>query len=95
MSTDALEDLRSRLACIAEATYWDRPYDERLNAIRGMCDLTTDGMTPQRTQVAPSGARIIAAAAVRDAASQYLHTNPDIYDDLVERASHIEGGLIP
>ncbi len=40
------EDLRSRLGCIAEATYWDRPYDERINAIRGMCDLTTDGMTP-------------------------------------------------
>lgn len=39
-------DLRSRLACVLEATYWDRPYDTRLDAIRGMCDLTTDGMTP-------------------------------------------------
>ena len=39
-------DLRSRLACVAEATYWDRPYDTRIAAIRGMCDLTTNGMTP-------------------------------------------------
>jgi hypothetical protein len=44
--TTETEDLRSRLACVAEATYWDRPYDERIAAIRGMCDLTTDGMTP-------------------------------------------------
>lgn len=41
-----VEDLRSRLACVREATYWDRPYDTRVAAIRGMCDLTTDGMTP-------------------------------------------------
>lgn len=41
-----VEDLRSRLACVLEASYADRPYDERLAAIRGMCDLTTDGMTP-------------------------------------------------
>lgn len=41
------EDLRSRLGCVAEATNWDRPYDERLAAIRGMCDLTTNGLTPQ------------------------------------------------
>lgn len=39
------EDLRSRLACIAGATGWDRPYDTRLDAIRGLCDLTTNGMT--------------------------------------------------
>lgn len=43
-----VEDLRSRLACVAEATYWDRPYDERIAAIRGMCDLTTNGLTPYR-----------------------------------------------
>lgn len=43
---DDLEDLRSRLACVAEATYWDRPYDTRIAAIRGMCDLSTNGMTP-------------------------------------------------
>lgn len=42
-----VRDLRSRLACVVEATYWDRPYDERIAAIRGMCDLSTDGMTPQ------------------------------------------------
>ena len=41
-----VDDLRSRLACVVEASYWDRPYDTRLDAIRGMCDLTTDGMTP-------------------------------------------------
>lgn len=41
-----IADLRSRLGCVAEASYWDRPYDTRLDAIRGMCDLTTDGMTP-------------------------------------------------
>lgn len=40
------DDLRSRLGCVMEATWWDRPYDTRLDAIRGMCDLTTDGMTP-------------------------------------------------
>lgn len=40
------DDLRSRLACVVEATYWDRPYGERIAAIRGMCDLTTNGMTP-------------------------------------------------
>lgn len=39
-------DLRSRLACVLEASYWDRPYDERIAAIRGMCDLTTNGLTP-------------------------------------------------
>lgn len=39
------DDLRSRIGCILEATFWDRPYDERLAAIRGMCDLTTDGLT--------------------------------------------------
>ena len=43
-------DLQSRLACVAEATYWDRPYDERLAAIRGMCDLTTNGLTPIETK---------------------------------------------
>lgn len=41
-----VDDLRSRLACVAEATCWDRPYDTRLDAIRGMCDLTTAGTTP-------------------------------------------------
>lgn len=41
-----IPDLLSRLACVAEATYWDRPYDERIAAIRGMCDLATNGMTP-------------------------------------------------
>lgn len=41
------EDLRSRLACVLEATGWDRPYDERIAAIRGMCDLSTNGMTPK------------------------------------------------
>lgn len=41
-----VDDLRSRLGCVAEATWWDRGYDTRLEAIRGMCDLTTDGMTP-------------------------------------------------
>ena len=40
-----LDDLRSRLACVAEATYWDRPYDTRIAAIRGMCDLTANGHT--------------------------------------------------
>lgn len=40
------DDLRSRLACVSEASYWDRPYDTRIAAIRGMCDLTTNGMTP-------------------------------------------------
>ena len=43
---DLVADLQSRLACVAEASYWDRGYDVRLDAIRGMCDLTTDGMTP-------------------------------------------------
>jgi hypothetical protein len=38
--------LRSRLACVAEATSWDRPYEERIAAIRGMCDLNKNGMTP-------------------------------------------------
>lgn len=42
----ALDDLRSRLGCVVEATYWDRPYDTRLDAIRGMCDLATNGLTP-------------------------------------------------
>ncbi|GAW50579.1 MULTISPECIES: hypothetical protein [unclassified Nocardioides] len=41
------DDLRSRLACIAEASYWDRGYDDRLAAIRGMCDLSTNGLTPE------------------------------------------------
>lgn len=41
------DDLRSRLGCVIEATYWDRPYEERIAAIQGMCDLTTDGMTPK------------------------------------------------
>lgn len=41
-----IDDLHSRLACVVEASYWDRPYDTRIDAIRGMCDLTTDGMTP-------------------------------------------------
>jgi len=40
------DDLRSRLACILETTYWDRPYETRIAAIRGMCDLATNGMTP-------------------------------------------------
>lgn len=40
------DDLRSRLACVLEATYWDRPYDTRLAAVRGLCDLTTNGLTP-------------------------------------------------
>lgn len=40
------DDLRSRLGCVLEATYWDRPYDTRIAAIRGMCDLTTNGMAP-------------------------------------------------
>lgn len=39
-------DLEERLGCVLEATWWDRPYDTRLEAIRGMCDLTTNGMTP-------------------------------------------------
>lgn len=46
-----VEDLGSRLACVVEATYWDRPYDTRLAAIRGMCDLTTNGMTPRPAEV--------------------------------------------
>ncbi len=41
-----VDDLRSRLACVAEATSMDRPYDTRIAAIRGMCDLTTNGLTP-------------------------------------------------
>lgn len=41
-----VDDLRSRIGCVVEATYWDRPYDTRIAAIRGMCDLATDGMTP-------------------------------------------------
>ncbi len=44
-----IDDLRSRLACVVEATSWDRPYDTRIAAIRGMCDLTTNGMTPAPT----------------------------------------------
>lgn len=40
------EDLRSRLRCIAEATSWDRPYDMRLEHIRGLCDLTQAGDRP-------------------------------------------------
>ena len=43
------DDLRSRLSCVIEITGWDRPYDTRLDAIRGMCDLTTDGMTPKES----------------------------------------------
>lgn len=43
---DEVADLKSRLACINEATVMDRPYDTRLDAIRGMCDLSTNGMTP-------------------------------------------------
>lgn len=43
----ALDDLHSRLACVLEASYWDRGYDVRMAAIRGMCDLATDGMTPK------------------------------------------------
>jgi hypothetical protein len=53
-SHDAIEqayaDLLSRLGCIAEATYWDRPYDTRMDAIRGMCDLaraTSTAPTPE------------------------------------------------
>lgn len=43
---ETLADLHSRLACVLEATYWDRPYETRIAAIRGMCDLTTNGLTP-------------------------------------------------
>lgn len=39
-------DLRSRIACVLEATSWDRPYDVRMGAIRGMCDLDQNGLTP-------------------------------------------------
>lgn len=58
------DDLRSRLACVLEATSWDRPYDERLDAIRGMCDLTTDGMTaiPVPAELAALRQRIEALA---------------------------------
>lgn len=48
------DDLRSRLGCVVEATYWDRPYDTRIAAIRGMCDLATNGMTPARAGAAPT-----------------------------------------
>lgn len=41
------DDLYSRLACVQETTGWDRPYDERLDAIRGLCDLTTNGLAPK------------------------------------------------
>lgn len=48
---DEIRDLRSRLACVNEATSWDRPYDERMAAIRGLCDLATDGLTPSPAEV--------------------------------------------
>lgn len=39
------DDLLSRIGCVVETTWWDRPYDERIAAIRGMCDLSTNGLT--------------------------------------------------
>lgn len=44
-----VDDLRSRLGCVLEATSMDRPYDTRLAAIRRMCDLTTNGFVPAST----------------------------------------------
>ena len=75
------DDLRSRIACIQEATWWDRPYDTRLEAIRGMCDLTTDGMTPTDDGTQTVAAREAAArqagreevvARVEALANQYV-----------------------
>lgn len=43
---EQVADLQSRLACVLEASYWDRDYDLRIAAIRGMCDLSTNGMNP-------------------------------------------------
>lgn len=45
-----VDDLRSRLACIRETTWWDRPYDTRLQVI---VDLATLDTTPRTAVVIP------------------------------------------
>lgn len=73
-------DLRSRLACVLEATCWDRPYDVRIAAIRGMCDLTTSGLTPATDcdQTAADLRRHVAAQAevIERVRAALVHTDP-------------------
>lgn len=73
-----IADLRSRLACVDEATWWDRGYEERIAAIRGMCDLTTNGMTSTDDGEQTKADAVAAARAERDAEwERHLRILPD------------------
>lgn len=82
-----IADLRSRLACAVEATYWDRPYDERIAAVRGMGDLTTNGLQPQPTVLVEHLAEI-ARERAKVRAGQYGPSHDVIhgYDNLAQLA---------
>lgn len=73
-----VEDLRSRLDCVVEASSWDRPYEERLDAIRGMCDLEQTGFTPKPAAPAPAEIRAEAIAYAADIAETFEGIEPAV-----------------
>lgn len=64
---DEINDLRSRIACVEEASSWDRPYDDRIAAIRGMCDLKTNGMAPKAERAPATDEQLALTASGGDA----------------------------